>query len=152
MSQKLFKTPRILRGWICVRFIAIVLLLLGFTLHCSAQKWVETPRPKAPAESGKKVFWILTSAVYAASLADMHQWISIRNKGNEEVDPLAKPFARLPAPAYYAGGLALATGANFLSYKMSKSPRWHKYRRIPQLISIGGNTFGYLSSYYHSNR
>src|SRR5579863_7880271 len=150
MSEKLFTIPRILLGWICVRIVVIVLLLFGFTLRCSAQQLVETPRPKIACESSKKEFWILTSVVYSASFADMHQWISIRNKGNEEVDPIAKPFARLPAPAYYAGGLALATGVNFLGYKMSESPRWRRYRRIPQLISIGGNTFGYLSSYYRS--
>jgi hypothetical protein len=87
------------------------------------------------------------AAVYGASFADMHEWLATRHKLVEQ-DPLAKPFARMPAPAYYAGGFALATGVNLLSYKMTRSRRWHRYSFLPQLISIGGNTFGFTHTLY----
>jgi hypothetical protein len=52
----------------------------------------------------------------APVLADMHQALEVQNNSWwSESDPLARPFARLPAPAYYATGLALATGVNWLS-------------------------------------
>src|SRR6266550_9523096 len=41
----------------------------------------------------------------------MHQTLEARkNSWWYETDPRARPFAKLPAPAYYATGLAMATG------------------------------------------
>lgn len=77
----------------------------------------------------------------------MHQTLAMRNNSWwYEVDPLARPFARLPAPAYYVTGLAMATGVNWLSWKMAHSRRWHKLAPIPQLFAISGNLYG-----FHSN-
>jgi len=91
---------------------------------------------------------VLSTAVYGAALADMHQTLEVRNSPWwYETDPLAKPFARLPAPAYYATGLAMATGINWLSWKMAHSRRWHKFAPVPQLLTITGNLYG-----FHSNR
>jgi hypothetical protein len=96
----------------------------------------------------KTEFILLSAGVYAASLADMHQTLKFRNKPWwYEKDPLAKPFVRLPTPAYYASGLAMATGLNFLSWKMAHSKRWHKLAPVPQLLAISGNLYG-----FHSNR
>lgn len=107
-----------------------------------------TRKPISPAHFSKGRFILLSAAVYGASLADMHQTLEVRNLyWWYETDPLARPFAHLPAPAYYATGLAMATGVNWLSWKMAHSRRWHKFAPIPQLLTIGGNLYG-----YHSNR
>jgi hypothetical protein len=95
----------------------------------------------------KTQFLVLSTAVYGASLADMHQTLRERNYSWwYEKDPLARPIVRLPAPAYYATGLALATSLNWISWKMGHSRKWRKLAAIPQLLAIGGNTYGYQSN------
>jgi len=95
----------------------------------------------------KKQFVVLSAAVYGAGLADMHQTMHNRNyPWWYEKDPLARPMVRSPAPAYYATGLALTTGVNWLSWKMGHSRRWHKLALLPQLLSIAGNTYGFKSN------
>lgn len=96
----------------------------------------------------EKKFILLSAGVYTAAILDMHQTLAVRSfPWWYETDPLAKPFVRLPAPAYYATGLVLATGVNWLSWKMSRSRRWRKLAPIPQVLSIGGNLYG-----FHTNR
>jgi hypothetical protein len=96
----------------------------------------------------EKKFLLLSAGVYTAAILDMHQTLAVRSSPWwYETDPLAKPFVRLPAPAYYATGLALATGVNWLSWKMGRSRRWRKLAPIPQVLSIGGNLYG-----FHTNR
>lgn len=95
----------------------------------------------------KKQFLAFSAAVYAASLADMHQTMHVRNYSWwYETDPIARPIVRLPAPAYYATGLALATGVNWLSWKMGHSKRWRKLSPIPQLLTIVGNLYGFKTN------
>jgi len=107
-----------------------------------------TQNPKLAIHFSKARFIVLSAAVYGASLADIHQTLEVRNLyWWYETDPLARPFVHLPTPAYYATGLAMATGVNWLSWKMAHSRRWHKFAPIPQLLTIGGNLYG-----YHSNR
>jgi hypothetical protein len=97
----------------------------------------------------KKQFLILSAAVHGASLADMHQTLKERKHSWwYEADPLARPFVKLPAPAYYAVGLAMATSLNWISWKMGHSRRWHRLAAIPQLLAIAGNTHGYKSNLF----
>jgi hypothetical protein len=97
----------------------------------------------------KKQFLILSAAVYGASLVDMHQTLQERKYSWwYETDPVARPLVRLPPPAYYAIGLAMATSLNWISWKMGHSRKWHKLAAIPQLIAIGGNTYGYKSNLF----
>jgi hypothetical protein len=97
----------------------------------------------------KTQFLILGAAVYGASLADMHQTLAERRyPWWYERDPLAKPFVTLPTPAYYATGLAMATGLNWISWKMGHSRKWHRLAPIPQVLAIAGNTYGYKSNFF----
>ena len=106
----------------------------------------------SPTRFHKKPFIALSAATYAAAFADMHQTMHYRNDSWwYETDPLAKPFVRLPAPAYYATGLALATGVNWLSWKMGHSKRWHKLAPLSQLLSITGNSIGFQSNCFQTN-
>jgi hypothetical protein len=105
---------------------------------------------KTPAQANfsKTRFILFSAAVYAASIADMHQTLDVReNSWWHETDPLAKPLVRFPALAYYATGLAMATGVNWLNWEMARSHRWRKLAPIPQIFSITGNLYG-----FHSNR
>jgi hypothetical protein len=107
------------------------------------------PKLKSTGHFSKKQFFVLSVAVYGASLADMHQTLAFRNNSWwYETDPLAKPLVRLPAPAYYATGLAMATDLNWISWRMGHSRRWRKLSPIPQLLAVAGNIYGFRSNHY----
>jgi len=55
-------------------------------------------------------------------------------------------FLNLPAPAYYATGLAMAIGLIGLSWKMEHSRKWHKPAAIPQLLAIAGYPYGFKTN------
>jgi len=108
-------------------------------------------KPPPPVRFHKKQFLILSVGVYAAGFADMHQTLKERKYDWwYEVDPLARPLVHLPSPAYYATGFAMATGINWISWKMGHSRRWHRFAPIPQLLAIAGNTYGYRSNLFRS--
>jgi hypothetical protein len=96
-------------------------------------------------------FLLLSTGVYAAATMDMQESASLRPRFHED-DPLAKPFAKLPLPAYYATGLAFATGLNWLGWRMAHSERWHSVWWLPQVCSIAGNLMGYAHTKTHENR
>jgi hypothetical protein len=104
--------------------------------------------------------WIASSlAVYAAAALDMRateeavqrvnrvhkQYSWFPDNYSFESNPFARPFLKLPAPAYYACGAALATGVNWAALRMSRSKRFRKVWWVPQALSVTGNTHGYLS-------
>jgi hypothetical protein len=96
-------------------------------------------------------FFLLSLGVYAAATMDMQESASLRPRFHED-DPLAKPFAKLPLPAYYAHGLAFATGVNWLGWRMARSEKWHSVWWLPQVCSIAGNLMGYAHTKTHENR
>ena len=87
-------------------------------------------------------YFVLSAGVYAAAGLDMQQSESMMPHFDER-DPLARPFLRLPAPAYYASAALFATGVNWLGWKMARSERWHKIWWLPQVASMAGNMAGY---------
>ncbi|HKS80783.1 MAG TPA: hypothetical protein VJR23_04700 [Candidatus Acidoferrales bacterium] len=95
--------------------------------------------------SDRKTFFLLSGAVYGIGFLDMVETNSLRPYLVEH-DPLARPFTKLPTPAYYACGAALATGVNFLAWKMMHSRRWHSLWLLPQYATIIGNDWGYAST------
>lgn len=102
---------------------------------------------KSPSHFSKPLFVLLSASVYAAAFADMHQTLAARHYSWwTETDPLARPLVRLSAPAYYASGVVLATGVNWLSWKMAHSRRWQKLAPIPKLLTISGNLDGFQSN------
>jgi hypothetical protein len=106
-------------------------------------------KSKSTERFSKKQFFVLSAVVYGVGLADMHQTLEGRkNLWWYETDPLARPFVKLPAPAYYATGLAMATGLNWLSWRMGHSRRWRKLSPVPQLLAIGGNIYGFRTNRY----
>ena len=93
-------------------------------------------------EMNRKAFLAMSAAVYGFAFLDMHETMSLE-PGLFEHDPLARPFTKLPPPANYVTGAALATGVNFIAWKLGRSRRWHKFWWIPQAASAYGNVYGY---------
>jgi hypothetical protein len=110
------------------------------------------PKPKStPPYAGhypnKTIFMAMAASVYVAAWIDMRgTYPRSKQKGFQEVDPLARPFLKLPAPAYYATGFALATGINYLGWRMSRSRKFRRIWFIPQALTIAGNVYGRASS------
>lgn len=105
------------------------------------------PKSISAGRFSKKQFFVLSAAVYGAGLTDMHQTLEARkNSWWYETDPLARPFVKLPAPAYYATGLAMATGLNWISWRMGHTRRWRKLSPIPQMLAIAGNIYGFRTN------
>jgi hypothetical protein len=100
----------------------------------------ETRRAVMPALP--KSFFVLSAGVYTAAALDMQRSESMLPDFDER-DPIARPFLRLRAPAYYASAALFATGINFLGAKMVRSERWHNLCWIPQVSSMAGNLAGY---------
>jgi hypothetical protein len=110
------------------------------------------PKPISKRQS-PKAFLLTSAGVYSAAVLDMR---NTRNDMNfcksqsgyvcNENNPLARPFVALPAPMYYATGLALATGINWLSWRMARSEKFHRVWPLPQMAAMAANGWGYASS------
>lgn len=126
------------------------------------------PAPVTPGDANGRThklklttkLWLASSlAVYTAAALDMHATEETVQRVNQlhkeypwfpedysfEADPLARPFLKLPAAAYYACGVALATGVNWLGLRMSRSKRFRKVWWLPQALSVAGNAHGYMT-------
>ena len=104
---------------------------------------------KQPVENRSvRRFFLLSGGVYAAAVMDMQESASLRPHFRED-DPLAKPLAKLPLPAYYASGLAFATGLNWLGWRMAHSEKLQRVWWLPQVCSITGNLIGYWHTKTH---
>lgn len=137
----------------------LICLVLSAGIKAQAQKLTDNHAPvkKPDALRVPKMAWLALSAVtYTAAALDMHATASAVDYwkkypafylGYPEADPIAKPFVKLPRPAYYSSGFAFATGVNWLGYKMSRSRKWRKVWWLPQSISISANGNGYRSSF-----
>jgi hypothetical protein len=97
---------------------------------------------KTKSEMNRKAFVAMSAAVYGFAFLDMHETMSLE-PGLIEHDPLARPFTKLSPPAYYVTGAALATGVNFIAWKLGHSRRWRKLWWVPQAACAYGNVYGY---------
>ena len=134
------------------QILLLTSLVMCTSIGARAQKLTENAPPKTPLKLPKGMWLSLSAATYTAAALDMHatadaeEWFKKHphvHLGPTETDPLARPFVRLPRPAYYACGFALATGVNWLGYRMSHSRRLRKVWWLPQSISITANGWGY---------
>jgi hypothetical protein len=110
------------------------------TADFSVAHFKELGKPKLVMN--RKVFGAMNAAVYGFAFLDMHETMSLE-PGLIEHDPLARPFTKLSPPAYYVTGAAMATGVNFVAWKLGHSRRWHKLWWIPQAACAYGNLYGY---------
>jgi hypothetical protein len=108
-----------------------------------AYTWKIQPMPPLRAERAR--FILMSVAVYGLAFLDMHETASLKPDLIEH-DPLARPFTKLPTPAYYACGAAMTTGVNWIAWKMQRSVRWRKIWWLPQTASASGNLWGYTST------
>ena len=88
-------------------------------------------------------FLILSAGVYAFAALDMYETKLDHIGSRGETDPFAKGLVLLPRPAYFASGFVLATGVNWIAWKMSHSRRWHNIWWLPQVATMAGNLQGY---------
>lgn len=111
----------------------------------------ELPRKeprRAVKDAHVRLFTVMSAGVYSAAGLDMELTEAL-HKHIDERDPLARPLLLLPAPAYYISGALLATGLNWLGWKMERSSRWHKIWWVPQAASMAGNLAGYSYTRTH---
>lgn len=118
--------------------ILIFLATLAMVPLAGAQG-IPTARP-APS----KFYLVLAAATYAAQTADVVTTVRSLDRGATEQDPIARPFAGLPHPAFYAASESWATGVNWLALRLERSPQAWKRRVwwLPQAIQVGSNAAG----------
>ena len=68
-----------------------------------------------------------------------------------DADPLARPFVDLPNSAYYASGLAFATGINLVAWKLKQSSRFRKAWWLPQIVAPSVNFYSGIGNIISRN-
>ena len=116
-----------------------------------------SPRPVAEpirADVPRRISWkhdraylAFSAGAYAMALVDMTNTARLGREGVDYIErnPIARPFVKHPF-LHYTSGLAAVTGANWVSWKLKHSSRWRKLWWLPQVVSIGLNTWGYAAS------
>jgi hypothetical protein len=102
-------------------------------------------KPEPIFEKHRPIAWLTLTAIgQAAALADATNTLRLRHQvpGWVEYDPLARPFVRLPAPAYLTVAVAFTGIISVASLKMhNSSNKWERrFWWVPQAIQIGLNT------------
>jgi hypothetical protein len=140
------------------KIVLVLFLAISTGIGAQAQKLLEDPKPvnkEVRLQVPKRLWLSLSALTYTAAALDMHATadaVQLKKNypafylGNPEADPIARPFVKLPAPAYYACGFALATPVNWLGYRMSRSRKWRKVWWLPQSFSMSANGYGYYTS------
>jgi hypothetical protein len=110
-----------------------------------------------------RTFLALSSGVYAGTIFDIHttvsmkKWYSLSDPPTKlsshfsDADPLARPFVNLPNPAYYASGLAFATGINLVAWKLKRSSRFRKVWWLPQIVAPSVNFYSGIDNITRRN-
>lgn len=98
-------------------------------------------------EKHRPVAWLtLIAIVQAAALADVTNTLRLRQEdpGWVENDPLARPFVRLPTPAYLTVAEAFTFMISVAGLRMHNSSNRRELRLwwVPQAIQIGLKTEG----------
>ncbi len=103
-----------------------------------------------PSWRRDKAFLALSAGAYGMALLDITNTARQGRVGRDYIErnPLARPFVRYPV-VHYTSGLAAITGANWLSWRMKNSPRWHRLWWLPQVTAMSLNAWGYASSSKH---
>lgn len=101
-------------------------------------------KPEPIFEKHRPIAWLTLTAIgQAAALADATNTLRLRHQdpGWVENDPLARPFVRLPAPAYLTVAVAFTGIISVASLRMHNSSNgWERHLWwVPQAIQIGLN-------------
>jgi hypothetical protein len=123
----------------------------------------QTDKKARPRFYKDKAFMTSSLLVYAAAGFDIHEtmrekWFWSYNHPPQKAsahfvdsDPVARPIVDLPNPAYLAVSVAMATGLNWLSWKMKHSRRFRRVWWLPQVITIQNNIWGGLNCEVDTN-
>jgi hypothetical protein len=128
---------------------AVLVLVAVSCINVQAQQFSENKelpeKPEPIFQKHRPVDWLTLTAIgQAAALADATNTLRLRHAdpGWVENDPLARPFVRLPAPAYLTFAVAFTSMISIASLKMhNSSNRWERrFWWVPEAIQIGLNT------------
>ncbi len=116
--------------------IAVTLLLAG-TVSAQDQPWKDKKWLALAVTTQSMSTWDAVNTSHA-----------LRQPGTYEINPAARPFTKLPAPAYIASAEVGAASVNYLSWRMKRSRRWYRHIWwLPQAAVIGGNVWGLQQTY-----